>query len=50
MRTGWQGFLEQTKPKYALLKTKAPLTAALQDQLNWVTVGTDAGYVLLKAP
>jgi hypothetical protein len=50
VRAGWQGFLDRTKPKYALLKTKAPLTAALQDQLNWARVGTDAGYVLLKAP
>jgi len=50
VRAGWQGFLDRTKPEYALLKTKAPLTAALQVQLGWTTVGTDAGYVLLKAP
>jgi hypothetical protein len=50
VRAGWQGFLDRTKPEYALLKTKAPLTAALQEQLNWTAVGKDAGYVLLKAP
>ena len=50
MGAGWQIFLDRTKPKYALLKTKAPLTAALQEQLNWTTVGKDADYVLLKAP
>ena len=50
VRAGWQGFLDRTKPRYALLKAKAPLTAALREQLSWTTVGTDADYVLLKAP
>ena len=50
VRAGWQGFLDRTKPQYALLKTNAPLTAALQEQLNWKTVGKDADYILLKAP
>ena len=50
VRAGWQKFLDQTKPKYALLRTDAPLTIALQEQLKWTTVGKDAGYVLLKAP
>jgi len=50
VRAGWQGFLARTKPRYALLKAKAPLTTALQEQLSWTTVGTDADYVLLKAP
>jgi hypothetical protein len=50
VRAGWQGFLNRTNPKYALLKTKAPLTAALQEKLHWTTVAKDADYVLLKAP
>jgi len=50
VRAGWQGFLERTKPEYALLKTKAPLTAALQESLHWTTVGKDADYILLKSP
>jgi uncharacterized protein (DUF983 family) len=50
VRAGWQGFLSRTKPEYALLKTKAPLTVALQERLNWTAVGEDADYVLLKAP
>jgi len=50
VRAGWQGFLERTKPEYALLKTKAPLTVALQEQLRWTSVGNDADYILLKAP
>ena len=50
VRAGWQRFLDQTKPKYALLRAGAPLTIALQEQLKWTTVGKDADYVLLKAP
>jgi len=50
VRAGWQKFLGRTKPTYALLKAKAPLAAALQEQLRWTTVGKDADYVLLKAP
>jgi len=50
VRAGWQGFLDRTHPEYALLRAKAPLTAALQEQLRWTTVGKDADYVLLKAP
>jgi hypothetical protein len=50
VRAGWQEFLDRTKPKYALLRTEAPLTVALREQLRWTTVGEDADYVLLKAP
>jgi hypothetical protein len=50
VRAGWQSFIDRTKPTYALLLTKAPLTAALQEQLHWRTIGKDAGYILLKAP
>jgi len=50
VRASWHKLLAQTKPKYALLRTNAPLTVALQEALKWTTVGKDAGYVLLKAP
>jgi hypothetical protein len=50
VRPGWQEFLSRTKPEFALLKTKSALSAALREQLSWTTVGTDADYVLLKAP
>jgi hypothetical protein len=50
VRTGWQTFLQRTKPRYALLRADAPLTVALREKLNWTTVGRDDGYVLLKAP
>jgi hypothetical protein len=50
VRAGWQEFLHRTKPKYALLRTQAPLTLALREELHWTTVGTNADYVLLKAP
>jgi hypothetical protein len=50
VRAGWQQFLDRTKPRYALLLTTMPLTAALQEELGWTIVGKDAGYVLLRAP
>ena len=50
VRAGWRAFLDRTHPEYALLKAKAPLSAALQEQLNWTTIGKDANYILLKAP
>jgi hypothetical protein len=50
VRAGWQEFLHRTRPQYALLKTDAPLTVALRQQLSWTAVGQDNGYVLLKAP
>jgi hypothetical protein len=50
VRPGWQRFLDRTKPRYALLRANAPLTVALREQLNWMTVGKDADYVLLRAP
>jgi hypothetical protein len=50
VRAGWQEFLGRTKPKYALLRTQAPLTLALREELHWTTLGTNAAYVLLKAP
>ena len=50
VRSGWQTLLDQTKPRYALLKANAPLTVALRQQLHWSAVGQDAGYELLKAP
>jgi hypothetical protein len=50
VRAGWQEFLRRTKPKYALLRTQAPLTLALREELHWTSLGTNADYVLLKAP
>lgn len=50
VRAGWRDFLDRTKPGYALLKSNAPLAAALREDLHWMTVGKDADYVLLKAP
>lgn len=51
VRAGWQAYVERTNPAYALLRTKAPLRLALQEELHWTTVREDpSGYVLLKAP
>jgi len=50
VRAGWRDFLDRTNPRFALLRTKAPLTLALQERLSWTTMGSDDQYVLLKAP
>ena len=50
VRPGWRRFLDRTRPSYALLRARAPLTVALREQLKWKSVGTSADYVLLKAP
>ena len=50
VRAGWQGFLDRTKPRYALLKAGAPLTVALREKLRWTPVARDGDYVLLRAP
>ena len=50
VQAGWQKLLVRTGARYALLRTKTPLTVALREQLGWATVAEDAGYVLLKEP
>ena len=51
VRAGWQAYVKRINPTYALLRTRAPLRLALQEELHWTTVRADpSGYVLLKAP
>jgi hypothetical protein len=50
VRAGWQQLLNRTHPRYALLRSDAPLAGALREQLHWAQVGSDDGYVLLAAP
>lgn len=47
---GWREFVEDSGATAALLDETLPLAAALEDQLDWVTVGSDNGIVLLMAP
>jgi hypothetical protein len=51
VRAGWQVYVKQVNPTYALLRTEAPLRLALQEKLHWTTVREDpTGYVLLRRP
>lgn len=47
---GWQGFVTGSGASFALLSNTSPLGNALQEQLGWITLAEDEGYVLLKAP
>ena len=47
---GWQDFLEKTSPTFALVKEGSPLATALDERLQWRSLGRDDGYVLLTTP
>jgi hypothetical protein len=47
---GWESFLEVTDSRHALVEKSSPLATALQQRLNWRSLGGDRGYVLLAAP
>lgn len=47
--TGWEKFLDTTNSRYALVKERSPLAAALEERLRWRVLGRDDGYVLLAA-
>jgi hypothetical protein len=50
VRPGWQDFLAQTKPTYALLRSESPIRLALQEELHWVPLKTAQGFTVLRAP
>jgi hypothetical protein len=50
VRPGWQDFLAQTKPTYALLRSESPIRLALQEELHWVPLQTAQGFTVLRAP
>jgi hypothetical protein len=45
---GWTSFISDTGATAALLPSDSPLGAGLSEQLGWVQVGSDAGFVLWK--
>jgi hypothetical protein len=45
---GWTSFISDTGATAALLPSDSPLGAGLREQLGWVQVGSDAGFVLWK--
>ncbi|WP_448095613.1 hypothetical protein [Ornithinimicrobium sp. W1665] len=47
---GWDEYVDETGARYALLQEESPLAYALTQQLSWVEVGEDEGYVLLRHP
>jgi len=50
VRKGWQGYVRRVNPAYALLRTEAPLSLALQEELHWVPLQTAQGFTVLRAP
>jgi hypothetical protein len=47
---GWQDYVADTGVTAALVPRRSPISAALEEQLGWARIGTDAGLVLLEAP
>ena len=47
---GWQDFLAETKPSYALLRSDSPLRLALQEELHWVPLKTAQEFTVLRKP
>ena len=47
---GWQDFITSTRSTYALVATKSPIATALRERMGWRPLGTDSGYILLRAP
>ena len=50
VEAGWEDYVAQTGAESALLRLNSPLATALVDRLGWEAVGSDEGYVLLRAP
>ena len=46
---GWDHVLDRTGASYALVREDSPIAAALTERRHWVSLGTDEGYVLLRA-
>ena len=46
--TGWEQSVARTGATYALVPGNAPLSAAMVSSGRWSTLGSDAGYVLLR--
>lgn len=48
--SGWSEFIAATNSTYALVKERSPLATALDERLQWHSLGQDDGYILLAAP
>lgn len=49
-RPGWEKLFDQLKPTCALLRTDEALSGVLVAQRDWIEVGREGDYVLLRAP
>ncbi len=47
---GWEGFVERTGARDAVLQADSALTLALRERLHWRVVGRDGDYAYLVAP
>lgn len=47
---GWRELLAELDPTFALIKEDSALAQVLEESRGWVRVGSESGYVLLKAP
>jgi len=47
---GWQALVKTTGARWALLQVGSPLATALTERLDWKSVDSDRGYVLLEDP
>lgn len=46
---GWDRVLDRTGASYALVLEDSPIAGALVERRHWVALGSDDGYVLLRA-
>ncbi len=50
VRPGWQDFLAETKPTYAVLRSESPIRLAMEEELHWVPLQTAQGFTVLRKP
>ena len=49
-RAGWQGLIDSSGTRYALVEDTSALLGALVDVRHWTVLGRDSGFTLVGAP
>ncbi|WP_295692703.1 hypothetical protein [Lapillicoccus sp.] len=49
-RAGWQGLIDSSGTRYALVEDTSALLGALESERHWTVLGRDSGYTLVGAP
>ena len=49
-RAGWQGLIDSSGTRYALVEDTSALLGALESERHWTVLGRDSGYTLIGAP